>query len=74
MDYKSQFGLESEYCDRFELNRSGSLTSNSLELGSQVQYDDMTLNQGRDLTYASVSVRSGMQHVVTFINNGIDKS
>ena len=32
MEYKSQFGLESEYCDRFELNGSGSLTSNLLEL------------------------------------------
>ena len=30
MNYKSQFGLESKYCDRFELNGSGSLTSNSL--------------------------------------------
>ena len=44
MDYKSQFGLESEYCNRFELNRSISLTLNSLELGSQVPSGDIILN------------------------------
>ena len=52
--------LESEYCGRFELNGSGSLTSNLLELGSQVPSGDVRLNRGRDLTSASVDVRSGM--------------
>ena len=60
MNYKSQFGLESKYCDRFELNGSGSLTSNLLEIGSVVPSGDVRLNRGRDLTSASVDVRSGM--------------
>ena len=74
MEYNYRFGLESEYCDIFELNGSGSLTSKQLELGSQDPYGDLRLNQGRDLTSASVSVCSGMYHDVTLIKNEIYKS
>ena len=44
MEYKSLFGLESEYCDRFKLNGSGLLISNSIELGSQVPSGNVILN------------------------------
>ena len=60
MYYKSRFGLESEYCDRLELNGSGLLTSNSLEFGPQVSSGDVRLNQGREITSASVGVCSLM--------------
>ena len=52
MEKKSQLDLESEYCYRLECNRSISLTVNYIELGSQVQPDDVLLNQGRESTYA----------------------
>ena len=60
MEYKSQFGLASEYCDRFELKWSSSLTSNLLELGSQVPYGDVKLDLGKELPSSSVSVWSEM--------------
>ena len=52
--------LESEYCGRFKLNGSGSLTSNLLELGSQVPYGDVKLDLGKELPSSSVSVWSEM--------------
>ena len=73
MEYKSLFVLESEYCDRFALNGCGSLTSKSLDLGSQVPSADVRLNWGMDLNYASVGICGGIQHGVHLIKNGKDQ-
>ena len=47
MEYNYRFGLALEYCDRFELNGSSLMTSNSLELGYQDLSGDVRFNQGR---------------------------